>query len=78
VAFSPQKNLTDWATAAGRRIVVPTFTDRVVSRVQRDGSPQPLISGFLDRSRYFFLSRSSSYVKTEWTPIHTDPTQKIW
>jgi hypothetical protein len=39
VAFSPQANYTDWATATGRRISVPTFVDRGVSRDLRSGSP---------------------------------------
>jgi hypothetical protein len=38
MAFSPQENYTDWATANGRRILVPTFADRGVSRGQRGGS----------------------------------------
>jgi hypothetical protein len=50
VAFSPQGNYTDWATATGRRILMPTFTDRGLSRGQRGGTlmtvnlgPEPLI-----------------------------------
>jgi hypothetical protein len=39
VAFSPQANYTDWATATCRRNLVPTFVDRGVSRGQRGGSP---------------------------------------
>ena len=35
--------------------LVPTFADRGVSCGQRNGSPQPLISVFLDRSRYFLF-----------------------
>jgi hypothetical protein len=38
VAFSPQANYTDWATATCRRNLVPTFADRGVSRGQRGGS----------------------------------------
>jgi hypothetical protein len=34
VAIIPQANYTDWPTAAGRRILVPTFADRRVSRGQ--------------------------------------------
>jgi hypothetical protein len=44
VAFIPQVNYTDWPTAAVRRILVPTSADEGVSRGQRGGSPQPLIS----------------------------------
>jgi hypothetical protein len=32
VEFSPQANYTDWTTAACRRILVPTFADRGISR----------------------------------------------
>jgi hypothetical protein len=44
VAFSPQANYTDWTTTIGRRILVPTFANRVVLRGQRGGSSRPLIS----------------------------------
>jgi hypothetical protein len=53
VAFSPQANYTDWATATGRRILVPTFVDRMVSRGQRGGTPTAVNLSSLDRSRYF-------------------------
>jgi hypothetical protein len=46
MAFSPQANNTDWATATGRQILVPAFVDRGVSPGQRNGSPRPLISVF--------------------------------
>ena len=42
--LSPHANYTDRAAAAGRRKLVPTFADKGVSRGQRNGSPQPLIS----------------------------------
>jgi hypothetical protein len=51
VAFSPQANYTDWATATYRRNLVPTFVDRGVSRDQRGGSPAIVNLSFLDRSR---------------------------
>ena len=58
--------------------LVPTFADRGVSRGQRNGSPRPLIS-FLDRSRYFFYSSSSSIDLTRLSgPLsRTTTTQKI-
>jgi hypothetical protein len=41
VAFRTQENYTDWSTAAGRRILMPTFADRgVVSAAKQ---PRPLI-----------------------------------
>jgi hypothetical protein len=39
VAFSPQANYTNWATATCRRNLVPSFADRGVLRSQRGGSP---------------------------------------
>jgi hypothetical protein len=55
MAFSPHSNYTDRATATGRRILVPSFVDRRVSRGQRGGSPTAVNLGFLDRSRYFYF-----------------------
>jgi hypothetical protein len=49
VAFSPQANYTDWATATCRRNLVPTFVDRGVSRGQRGRSPMVVNLSFLDR-----------------------------
>jgi hypothetical protein len=53
VAFSPQANYTDRATAICRRNLVPIFADRGVSRGRRGGSPTVVNLSFLDRSRYF-------------------------
>jgi hypothetical protein len=39
MAFSPQANYTDWATATCPRNLVLTFVDRGVSRGQRGGFP---------------------------------------
>jgi hypothetical protein len=55
VVFSRQANYTDWATATSRRNLVPTFSDRGVSRGQRGGSPTVVNLSFLDRSCYFFF-----------------------
>jgi hypothetical protein len=49
VAFSPQANYTDWATATCQWNVLPTFVDRGVSRGQRGGSPTIVNFSFLDR-----------------------------
>jgi hypothetical protein len=38
MVLSPHVNYTDWATAACRRNLVPTFVDRGVSRGQGGGS----------------------------------------
>jgi hypothetical protein len=53
MAFSPQANYTDWATATCWRNLVPTFADRGVSRGQHCGSPTVVNIYFLDRSCYF-------------------------
>jgi hypothetical protein len=53
MAFSPQTNYTDWSTATGRQILVPTFGDRGVSRGQHSGSPTAVNLSYLDPSRYF-------------------------
>jgi hypothetical protein len=65
-------NYTDWATATGRRKLVPTFVDRGMSRGQRGGSPTAVNLSFLDQSRYF-LSSISSFILTraDWTPFQT-------
>jgi hypothetical protein len=52
LAFSPQANYTDSATATDRRILVPTFLDRGVSLVSAAEPPRPLIC-FQDRSTPF-------------------------
>jgi hypothetical protein len=46
VAFSPLANYADWATTAGRKILVPTFAARGLTRGQRGGCPWPFISVF--------------------------------
>jgi hypothetical protein len=51
VAFRPEANYTDRATATCRRNLVLTFADRGVSRGQRGGSPTVVNLSFLDRSR---------------------------
>jgi hypothetical protein len=53
VAFSPQANYTDWATANCQWNLVRTFVDRRVSRGQRGGSPTVVNLSFLDRNLYF-------------------------
>jgi hypothetical protein len=53
VAFSPQANYTDWATATCWRNLVPTFVDGGVSRGQHSGFPMVVNLCFLDWSHYF-------------------------
>jgi hypothetical protein len=51
----PEKIPRDQETDTGRRILVPTFAGKGVSRGQRGGSPTVVNLSFLDRSRYFFV-----------------------
>jgi hypothetical protein len=53
MAFSPQANYTDGATATCRRNLVPTIAGRGVSRCQHGGSRTAVYLSFLDRSHYF-------------------------
>jgi hypothetical protein len=72
VAFSPQANYTDCVTATGRRILVPTFTDRGVSGGQRGVSPTVVNLSFLDRSCYFsFKWLLIKPHEAEWTLFQT-------
>jgi hypothetical protein len=50
VAFSPQANHIDRATATCRRNLVPNFADRWVSRCQRGWFPAVVNHSFLDRN----------------------------
>jgi hypothetical protein len=51
VAFSPQANYTDRATATCWQNLMPTFVDRGVSRGQRGGQLKVVNLSSLDRSR---------------------------
>jgi hypothetical protein len=51
VAFSPQVNYTDWATATCWRNLVPNFADGGALCGQRGGSPTVVNFSFLDRDR---------------------------
>jgi hypothetical protein len=73
VDFSLQANHINWATATGRRILVPTFVDRGVSRNQRGGFPMVVNVSFPDRGRYF-LSISSLFILTRLSEPHSIPT----
>jgi hypothetical protein len=79
VAFSQQANSTDWVTAIGRRILVPTFADRELSRGQRGWNPTAVNLNSLDRNRYFSFS-SSSFIITRLSEHRSRPTstQKMW
>jgi hypothetical protein len=50
VASSAQANYTEWTTATGRRILVPTFTGRGISRGQRSGTSTAVHLSFLHRN----------------------------
>jgi hypothetical protein len=73
MAFSPQTKYTDWSIATGRRILVPTFVNKEVSRCQSAGNLTAVNLSFLDRSYYIlFLSFFFIYPhEVEWTPFQT-------
>jgi hypothetical protein len=68
------------STGPCQRNSVPTFVDRELSRGQRGGSPTAVNLTFLYRSRYSFLSSSSSFIFTRLSGPRSRPTatQKIW
>jgi hypothetical protein len=70
---SPQADYINWATATGRRILVPPFTDRGVSRGQCDGTPAVVNVSFLDRSRYFFFQVAPHLSSRAWVDPVPDP-----
>jgi hypothetical protein len=79
LSSSPQANYTDWVTAAGRWILVPTFADRVLSCGQPGSTPLPLIS--VSRPEpLFFISSGSIFIPTRLSGPHfrAIATQKIW
>jgi hypothetical protein len=72
LAFSSQANCTDLSTATGLRNLVPTFTDRGLSRGQRGGSPTVVNLSFLGRIRYLSFKQLLIYAhKAMWTPFRT-------
>jgi hypothetical protein len=79
VAFNPQANYADWATATCRPNLVPTFADRGVSRGQRSESLTVVNLSFLDRAATF-LSGSSPFILPRLSGPRSRPTatQKIW
>jgi hypothetical protein len=80
VAFSPQANYTDWATATDQRILVPNFVDRGMLRGQCDGIPTAVNLSFLDRSRYFFFKVAPNLSSQGLRESRSRPiaTQNIW
>jgi hypothetical protein len=80
MAFSPQANPTDWATATCWRNLMPTFADRGVSRGQRGGSltvvnlsfarPEPLL--------FFHLAPNLSSQGLSGPRSRPTATQTIW
>jgi hypothetical protein len=66
VAFSPQANCADWATATDRRILVATFVDRGVSRGQRGRTSTAVNLSFLDRSPYIFFQVTPHLSSRGW------------
>jgi hypothetical protein len=73
MAFSPQANYTDWATANCWRNLVPTFVDRCVSHGQRGGTPEAVNLSFLDLSRYYFFQVALHLCSRVWVDPDADP-----
>jgi hypothetical protein len=73
VAFSPKESYTDWATATGRWILVPTFVECGISRGQRGRTPTAVNLNFLDRSRYFFIQVAPHLCLQVWVDPIPDP-----
>jgi hypothetical protein len=71
--FSLKANYMDWATATGRRILVPTFVDRGVSRGQRGGTSMTINLTFLYRSHYFFFQVAPHLCSWVWVNPVPDP-----
>jgi hypothetical protein len=78
-SLSLQANYTDWGTATARRILVPTFADRVASRDQCGGSPTVVNLSFLTGASTF-LPSSSSFIRKRLSGPRSRPTatNKIW
>jgi hypothetical protein len=74
--FDTDGSVAHWASAAGRRIFVPTFVDREVSRGQRGGSPMVVNLSFLDRSRYFFFPVVAHLSLWGWVDPVPDPMRR--
>jgi hypothetical protein len=78
VAFSPQANYTDWATATWRNLV-PTFADRGVSHGQ--GGWSPTVVNLFSRSEPLLLFQVASHLSSQGlSGPRSRPTaaQKIW
>jgi hypothetical protein len=74
VAFSPLVNYTNWVTATGRWILVPTFSvDRGSSCGQHSGTPKAVNLSFIDRSRYIFFQVAPHLSSRGWVDPVPDP-----
>jgi hypothetical protein len=79
VAFSPQANYTDWATATCRRNLVPTFVNRGVSRGQHVGTPTAVNLFSKTESLLFFQLSPHLYTQgLSRSRSRPTATQKIW
>jgi hypothetical protein len=68
-AFSPQANLTDWATTAVGE-VVPTFAGRGLLRGQQDECLWPSNSAFYTGAATFFFNQPLDYShEAQWTTL---------
>jgi hypothetical protein len=73
VAYSPQANYTDWATATVWRILMPTFAGRGVSRGQHCRTPTVINFSVLHWSRYYFFQVAPHLCEQGWVDPVPDP-----
>jgi hypothetical protein len=73
MALSHQASYTNWQTAAGQKILMPTFADWGMSRGQCGGTPMAVNLSFLDRSSYFFSQVATHLSSQGWGDSVPDP-----
>jgi hypothetical protein len=72
-SFQPAIELYRLTTASGRRILVPRFVDRGLSRGQRDGKPTAGNLTFIDWSCYFFFQVALHLSSRGWVDAVPEP-----
>jgi hypothetical protein len=73
MAFVPKSNHADWATAAGRQILVPNFADRRESRGQCGPSPTADNLGYPEPEPLIFFQVAPQLSSRGWVDPVPDP-----